>query len=157
MKNPLIVLAFISVFVACDHRVAKTYQCQEFSLSCELKKDRILVMPISFDTTLVDAYGDQLHASNQWYVISTKARALAPIRVRVSLPGGSVEAPLYTFTPDPSQLLNYWRDTKIRIDTADLSAMVYGLNKAVIVVSGVNEVAVYHGYDGQLAVLLEPK
>lgn len=155
MKNLLIFSVLVSVFVACEHRVAKTYQCQEFSLSCELQKDIILILPIEFDSTLVDAYGDQLYV--KWYVISTKARALAPIGVRVPLSSASVEVPNYTFTPDPSQLLNYWRDTKIRIDTADLSAMVYGLNKAAVVVSGVNEVVVYHGFDELLANLVEPK
>lgn len=132
---------------ACYHKTkAKIYSCQEYSLSCELQKDRVMILPITYDSTIIDACGYkivELMKNNQWYVVSTKSHGLVPVVAYICLryqgDFGCVES---TNTPTPQQLLPVLRkdDEKIRIDTTDLSFLIPGLTKVAIVISGPNEI-----------------
>lgn len=142
-----ILIVMVFALAACNHSPkAKIYSCQEYSLSCELQKDRVLVLPIIYDSNIIDACGyrmSDLMNKNQWYVVSTKSHGLVPVGVYICLrlhhDLGCVES---TFTPTPQQLLSSLRqdDKIIKIDTTDLSSLVPGLTKAAIIVSGPNEI-----------------
>jgi hypothetical protein len=145
--------AGIYALIIGNHPEAKNYSCQEYSSDCELQKDRVLVLPITLDSTTIDAYGDPINkGNNQWYVISTKVRILVPVDVVVCIGGNINTGPQYTHNPSPIQILkdgNWGSD--VRIDTIDATTLIPGLTKAAIVVCGANEV-VHDGGTVELAV-----
>ena len=145
MKTKMIIpIVAIFVLVSCvDEPKAKIYSCQEYSLSCEMQKDRILVQPITYDTNAIDAMGFRMaeHPKDQWYMISTKAKVLVPVTIFICLEymkdAGCVKS---TNTPTQKQLLNELTDKKIHVTTTNLSYLIPGLTKAAVVVTGPNEV-----------------
>jgi hypothetical protein len=118
--------------------IAKEYVCKEYSLTCELQKDRILMFPITFDSTSVDVYGYKI--CNRWYLVSTKVRGLAPIYA---------EEYLANMYPNPTLnnlILGSMGKDNVRIDTVDMSSFIPGLNKVVVILTGLNEVVAQCDY-----------
>lgn len=141
----LLIFGFVAIFsfLACSQREAKKYECTEYSLDCELKKDLMLVLPLNFDPTITDVYGDTLNKDkkkNQWYLISRKVGVLVPALVEVCVGGNAETGPQYSYYPSIEQLLNYWGEEKIKINTTNLSNFIPGLREALIVMTGSNEV-----------------
>jgi hypothetical protein len=132
---------------------AKDYSCQEYSSDCELQKDRVLILPITLDSTTIDAYGDSINrGNNQWYIVSTKVHILVPVDVVVCIGGNINTGPQYTHNPSPAQILKdvSW-GSDVRIDTIDATTLIPGLTKAAMVVCGANEV-VHNGETVELAI-----
>ena len=99
----------------------------------ELGKERILVYPIIHpDSTLYDVYGYQIkYFFPQWYMVSKKVKALAPVNVHVwnGLDG-------YTDYPTPEQVVNAWSQQGVAVDTVDLSEIVPSLHSAALLITG---------------------
>ncbi len=142
-----ILIVMVLVFTACNQGPeAKIYSCQEYSLSCELQKDRVLVLPIIYNSNTVDACGYRmldLMKKNQWYMVSTKSQGLVPVDVYICLEFDyQTGCTKFTLTPTPQQLLSLLQgeDKMMKIDTTDLSPLIPGLTKAAVIVSGPNEI-----------------
>lgn len=149
MKNLIIPFAMLLMITACTKLPpAKDYTCKAWSTECELQKDRILIQPISFDsTTITDAYAyPVLIDSMHWYIVNTKAGVLAPINVQVTLhcrhtsSGPDCDR---TNHPTIQQLIEKGWDGyegNYKVDQISLSGIVPGIKDAHIIVTGPNEI-----------------
>ncbi len=136
----IIFYATLCFLVACSKPKAKNYACKNYSLDCELEKDRIIILPINFNPTIVDAFNDKINTSyHQWYLISTKLKILVPINITTCVGGNINTGPDYSDNPSPLQIMKDWGRNKVRLDTTDLSLIIPGLTKAVVIISGPNE------------------
>lgn len=151
----IMVLSLCALFSACTPE-AKQYECSKYSAECELQKDQVLLVPIDYDSTLIDAFGYEIvtreEDRQQWYLVSTKARVLVPVVVPVEDGTGSVNAgPHYEYYPSLEMLVNR-KLARIngKIDTVIDPTLVNGMRSFVIVVLGPNEI-VNRGLTAQVA------
>lgn len=135
------VVVFLAIIIFPEQK-AKDYGCSEYSLSCELAKDRILLLPLIFDSTLVDAFGEKINLNvnlHQWYVVGKKSYVLIPTSFPVR-DGGTADYPSYDNYPSIEKIL--LKVSGVKIDTTDISFVIPGLTKAAVIVSGPNEIIV---------------
>lgn len=111
---------------------AKVYSCSQYSNDCELQKDNILIKPIKFNKNLVDAYGNVIDSA-EWYINNIHTKILVPVCKRQKFQGGGAgEEVDYTDT-------GYFRGTKPQLIN-NIALRVPGLEKAVIILTGSNEI-----------------
>ncbi|MCC6323481.1 hypothetical protein IT400_01675 [Candidatus Nomurabacteria bacterium] len=117
--------------------VAKNYACKKYSVECELEKDRIVFIPIEYDSTLTDALGFQINREKfQWYVASTKVKQIIPTTFSIQVGGDFNTGPVYEDFPSPQQVIEH---SEAKIDTVDISNVIPGVTKAAVLVSGPHE------------------
>lgn len=149
MRNLFILCVITCTVMACvnEHK-AKVYQCSEYSVGCELMKDNILVLPVIFDPKTIDVYGNSItgRSNCQWYTIVRKTKLMIPVSFHVCTGyqyiGDGMSMPIYSECPTAQQInncVNEWKKM-VRADSTDLSMIVPGLTKAIVVVSGPNEI-----------------
>lgn len=152
IKKVLLHGATISVFVGAlflwglveflysNRPIAKVYACQNFSAECELEKDQIAILPIEFDKKILDPYGNLIDTSiNQWYLVNKMAKILIPTNFYMCLKSGRDGCVEATDHPSPEEIVAHYTNI-LKVDTVDVSAFIPGVKKAVIIVSGPNEV-----------------
>jgi hypothetical protein len=142
---------------------AKDYSCKEWSVECELQKDRILIQPITLDSfPISDAYAyPVLIDSTYWYIVNTQLGILAPVKIRVILECHSTSngySCSETHHPTVTELTKKgWGGNKDKIDfkveEVSLLGIVPGVNKAYLIIMGPNEVFV----SSQEAFIAKPK
>lgn len=149
MKKLFLLLICVFLLVGCfNPPEAKDYVCKEFSVSCEMEKDFLLAQPVIFDKTIIDVYGNSIVGKSecQWYIISHKTKLMIPVSFRVCTGYSYIKevgyVPDYSDCPTTKQINNCkdeWRDM-VRADSTNLSSIIPGLTKVIIVLSGPNEI-----------------
>lgn len=150
IMKKLIFLIFCScLFIGCQNPPeAKNYACKEFSVSCEIEKDFLLVQPVVFDEKTIDVFGNPIAGRSdcQWYIISRKTKLMIPTYFRVCIGHNYVRdvgyEPYFSDCPTAQQIndcKDEWRNM-VRADSTDLSLIIPGLTKVIVVVSGPNEI-----------------
>lgn len=145
----LIVVGIVFLVVALfPEPKAKDYGCSEYSLECELEKDYIVLLPLTYDSTLVDVFGKKIDTSiHQWYVLGKKSHVLVPTIFSV-YEGGTVDCPIHDNYPSVEKILQ--KINGVKIDTTDISFFVPGLTSCAVVVSGPNEIVVFSNTQASL-------
>lgn len=162
MKKILMIFCAALMWSGCEPgKVAKQYECKEFSAECEMQKDNIVFLPISYDSTVVDAYGDPIVVSTvercQWYI--SNIRVGIPIKVGVPVYEGAGENATIKYHVSPSIVLQNWNGNvrNIEIDTIDLSKRVPGIKKVALIVSGPSELYSVPAFNENSVRLATPK
>jgi hypothetical protein len=147
MKNLIFIFVIAILLISCNRPKANIATGTQIPITSEilkmednlpeLKKDRVLVYPILHpDSTLIDAYGYKIkYYFPQWYMVSTKIRALIPVNVHILDEAGEE-----TDYPTPLQLVRAWGYSGVTVDTVDLSSFVPGLHNSVILNTGKYEI-----------------
>ncbi len=143
MKNILIALiffvAFIFVYIIWKTTGNTKIQAKaelHSLLTQELRKDRLLLKPITFNASTIDAYGEKI-SKDKWYIIDRKAKILAPVYATVHVLDSNGQMIEFK-SPLPFQILKTWG--KIRIDTMDISKIIPEMSTAAVVLTGSNKI-----------------
>lgn len=154
MKKIILVFLYVVFCVACEQpKIQNTKsvnsktredtvkkEIKEINIP-EFKKERVLIYPIDYEG--LDAYGYKIKSYfPQWYVVSTKVKALVPVDIRIWISETISNGPVYTDYPTPKQLVNHWSYAKLKYDTFDLSFFIPGLGRAIVLNTGEYEIAV---------------
>lgn len=129
-------MSILAMASACSHdKHAKQYQCTNFSTECELQKDNFLFHPIQVDTSIIDAAGLTVETYGyQWYLFSRKSNCAVAIGIKIGA----------TYVPSPQMIAHYLsqgnENSALQVDTVDISATVPGVTKAMLVLTGKNEI-----------------
>ena len=137
----LLVLPVVTAIIinsACDRgATARQYVCDTFSPDCELEKDNLLFLPLDIDSAIVDVAGLPVQTYGyQWYLFNKKSNRTMAIGVK--------DGP--TYVPHPQMLLNHLNSRSksindfIQIDTLNISHVVHGVTKAILILTGKNEI-----------------
>jgi hypothetical protein len=150
MKRLVLLIVCIFSLIGCQNSPeAKDYACKEFSVNCEIEKDFLLIQPVVFDEKTIDVYGNQIvgRSDCKWYIICRNTKLMIPVNFSVCTGYeriGDAYSPVYSECPTPV-LINNCKDKwagMVRSDSTDLSSIIPGLKKAIVVVSGPNEILV---------------